>query len=155
MIGFQHLGFGAVLLISATTAAIACSRPHNLDYADVKDAKAVVIGRIENYHLVWNTFEAGTRVAAQFNIVVDEALRGSVGERLQISWDGGNYQLPTALLPGSYLIALTDTNDPILYAPEMKKPKELTVLQPICRRAFLFLANSGDAERTITALAKP
>ncbi|PZM07864.1 hypothetical protein [Rhizobium tubonense] len=170
---FRIFGIGIVLLISWTTVASACSRRHKLDYADVKDAEAIVVGHIEDYQLVADqaaqdgyratldqsstlppTFDENIPVAAHFDIVVDEVLRGSVGRRLQISWSGGNYQLPPTLAPGPYFIALTDTSYPFSNMPgfNMAKTGKLTVLQPLCTRAFLFPADSKDAESTTRAL---
>lgn len=93
---------GIVLVISWTTVASACSRSHKLDYADVKGAEAVVVGHIEDYQLVADqaaqdgyraridqsftlppNFDENIPIAAHFNIVVDQVLRGSVGRRLQ------------------------------------------------------------------------
>jgi hypothetical protein len=100
---------------------------------DVKFADLVVVGRIKNYHVVWDakvseereavldglpegsTAEMGenlesqtpfVRSYARFDILVDEVLRGTASDTVSATWYSWKFEEPSFLEGEPFLIAL-------------------------------------------------
>ena len=175
---------GIVALLSSFCGrAEACLMDARFELDDIQYADVVVVGTISDYHLVldpvarerfkslvakypdlWkSSSEPSSFVTdyAQFQVVVDEVLRGEAPRELSVTWDNSTFGEPKSIPSGPFLIAL---RDPHSRTPPLRgasatvapspEPDTLTVLQAPCARAFLFEAGSKEAQMLRQKLAR-
>lgn len=162
--------------MASSNSASACVTRARLDLADIKHADVVVIGRISDYEHVLDPDarkrrEDMMRTAPEplrailgkqssflsdyvrFQVNVDEVLSGDAPNVFPVTWDNSTFGEPDTIKPGSYLIAvrkseaqrppLRGASATIMPTPE---PDKMTVLQAPCASAFLFNAESEEAQ---------
>lgn len=154
-----------------------------LQLDDIQYADVVVVGTISDYHLVldpvarerfrslvakhpdlWKSSKEPSHFLtdyARFQIVVDEVLRGEAPDKISVTWNNSTFGEPGSIPSGPFLVALRDPHSriPPLRGPSATvapnpEPGTLTVLQAPCSRAFLFDADSKEAQLLRQKLAR-
>ena len=144
--------------IAFSSPALACRDEPELRLGALKNADLIVVAEVSNYRVEpdfyeWNGRLGRGRDFARIDVRVDEVLRGSPPNELEVTWDTNWFQLPNSLEEGSYLIALYA---PGKYLKTQKRARTWTVISPACERSFLIRSNTEDAAaireqlRTIT-----
>lgn len=169
-------GAALLCVVTSSIPANACFTTARLDLSDVKYSDAVVVGRISDYEHVLDPIARKRRddmmKAAsgalktlldrqstfltdyvRFQVNVDEVLSGNTPNVFRVTWDNSTFGEPEMIMPGSYLIALRKAGSQIpplrgasatvIPTPE---PDKMTVLQAPCATAFLFHAESEEAQ---------
>lgn len=157
-------------------SAHACRAFVSPNFEDVSYADVVVIGRVNNYRIIRDdafrkrmlatpnlsaemrkTYEDPKQGLlsdyARFDIEVEQVLVGEASSKLSITWDNSTFGEPDQMAAGRYLIALRrpSSASPPLRGPSATilpspDPNALTLLQAPCSRAFIFDAESGEAQ---------
>lgn len=127
----------AFSLVLTAQVAQACTELRPLDFQDLQYAATVVVGRVENYHIVpdenghqrrralLTTPDLSTMLReglarqdsigtdyARFDVVVDEVLIGRPVRSFSAVWDSVTLPEPKQIGAGPFLIALYDPNSP-------------------------------------------
>ena len=159
-----------VAMAFAVAPVHACIMLVPIELADIEYADVVVVGRIDNYKVILDPI-ARERFAnspdispksmskpifisdySMFDVVVDDVLIGKVPQTLTVTWHNSTFSTPEAMSPGPFLIALRHpssrtpplrSSGTILADPESD---HLTVLQAPCSSAFIFAAESKEAD---------
>lgn len=143
---------------------------------DVSYADVVVIGHIDNYQIIRDKAFRKKMLAspnlsaddrkfyenpktglltdyARFEIQVEDVLAGRASSRLSATWDNSTFGEPDQMASGRYLIALRQPRSasPPLRGPSATilpnpGPSALTVLQAPCSSAFIYDAESKEAQ---------
>ena len=140
--------------------AYACMTQAPLNPIHIEHADVVVTGRIANFRIVRHTAAGGNLYDdhAQFDLVVDEVLRGSAGTTLSVEWHNSTFALPRSMEPGPFLIALRRAGSgpfratPIITAE--RRPGSWAVLQTPCAPPFIFDSTSAQADAIRKQLAE-
>ncbi|RVT41957.1 hypothetical protein [Sphingobium algorifonticola] len=157
-------------------SAHACRTSVSPKFEDVSYADVVVIGRVDNYRVIRDeafrkrmlaspnlpaqmrkTYEDPKQGLlpdyARFDIQVEQVLLGQVSSTLSVTWDNSTFGEPDQMAAGRYLIALRRPNSasPPLRGPSATilpspGPNALTLLQAPCSRAFIYNAESSEAQ---------
>lgn len=161
----------AVAMTAAPSWATACAMYRPWDPQDVRDADAVVVGRVSGYRVVLD--QEGRRRnreimardpemaailgrgeprgllsdVASFDLRVDQVLVGSVPRRMRVRWDPSTFGSPDEMPDGRYLVALR------VPGPDARDPSAFMVFRQPCSGAFLLPGGSPDAVAVLRVLA--
>jgi hypothetical protein len=127
------LAISIAALMSTGPSAQACVVRAPLEISDIKDADAVVIGRIVNYRIVLDQVARENRKKlandpdtppayrefyaqdlgllsdyAKFDVQVDKVVVGTAPSTLTVTWDNSTFAEPEQMGSGPFLIALTE-----------------------------------------------
>ena len=173
---WRRIGVAAGVAMGAIPAsAQACPMHIPLDLADVRQADAVVVGRVTGYRIVLDqearrerreqlrdpNFGGAFRDSlerqtgflgdhARFEVAVDKVLAGQAPGRIRVAWDNSTFAEPRRMPPGPYLIALVA---PRPSDPAGRDAPVYRLLQQPCSGAFLLKEDSAQAEAVRRVLA--
>lgn len=159
-----------VAMAFAGAPAHACIRLIPVELDDIEYADVVVVGRIDNYKVVLdpiarerfaNSLEISPESMGKpifisdystFEVLVDDVLIGKVPQTLTVTWHGSMFSIPETMPSGPFLIALRDPSSrmpPLRSSGTILRDAEsdhLAVLQAPCSSAFIFTAESKEAD---------
>jgi len=166
----------ATTLLPSSASACMMIWPRKLE--DVRRADVVVIGRISEYRFfrdeafrqrmlispnirpeMRDAYKDPNRIwwsdYGQFEIEVDQVLKGRAPKKLLVIMRGNTLPPPTQMEPGRYLVALhrprhSPSSEPIA-SSSRDNPDMWTPLMQPCAGAFIFEADSSST-RTIQAI---
>lgn len=137
-----------VLALTASGQASACFVRADLDLDYVRQADAVVVGRVSNYRRVPERELPGPEgplpAHARFDVEVAEVLAGNAPAHFSIVWINSTFEEPSGLSSDPLLIAAEKIEAP--WPPAFRWQGLMTVLQEPCAPAFLFEVSSEEAK---------
>lgn len=164
-----------VAMALAGAPAHACITSVPIELADIEYADVVVVGRIDNYKVVLDPIARQEFFAnypdtppdlresleskpsfisdySMFDVLVDEVLIGKSPQTLTVTWVNSTFAEPETMPSGPFLIALRHPGSrmPPFRSSGIVVPSPetdfLTVLQAPCSSAFIFAAESKEAD---------